>query len=61
MQISISGEDAAILHEILEAKLIDLRREISHTDSARFRTTLHQVEAMLERLIPQLPRSSSMA
>ena len=60
MQVSISEEDAAILYEILAAKLIDLRREIAHTDSSRFRHTLHQVEAMLERLIPQLPSSSSM-
>jgi hypothetical protein len=52
MQVSISEEDAAILYEILAAKLIDLRREIAHTDSSRFRHTLHQVEAMLERLIP---------
>jgi hypothetical protein len=60
MNISISDEDAPILHEILQAKLIDLKREISHTDSARFRDTLRKVEAMLERVIPQLPHSSSM-
>jgi hypothetical protein len=60
MNISISDEDALILHEILQAKLIDLKREISHTDSARFRDTLRKVEAMLERVIPQLPQSSSM-
>jgi hypothetical protein len=61
MHITISDEDAAILHEILAAKLTDLRREISHTDSSRFRDTLRQVEGMLERVIPQLPRSSLMA
>jgi hypothetical protein len=61
MHISIDDEDAPILHEILQAKLIDLRREISHTDSARFRDTLRKVEAMLERVIPQLPQSSPMA
>jgi hypothetical protein len=59
MQISISEEDGGILYEILYAKLVDLRREISHTDSSRFRDTLRKVEAMLERLIPQLPQSST--
>jgi hypothetical protein len=53
-QISISDTDAEILREMLEAKLIDLRREISHTDSPRFRHTLEDVEAMLQRLLPQL-------
>ena len=54
MQISLSEEDAAILQQVLDAKLTDLRREISHTDSPRFRDTLYQVDAMLERLLPQL-------
>jgi hypothetical protein len=51
----MSEEDGAILRELLEAKLIDLRREISHTDSPRFRGTLYQVEGMLQRLIGKLP------
>jgi hypothetical protein len=59
MQISISDQDAAILRELLDAKLIDLRREISHTDSPRFRHTLEEVETMLERLLPQLPRAAA--
>jgi hypothetical protein len=59
MQISISDQDAAILRELLDAKLIDLRREISHTDSPRFRHTLEEVETMLQRLLPQLPRAAA--
>ena len=54
MQISLSEEDAAILQQVLDAKQTDLRREISHTDSPRFRNTLYQVDAMLDRLLPQL-------
>lgn len=53
--VSISETDAAILREVLDAKLTDLRREISHTDSPRFRDTLYQVEGALQRLIAQLP------
>jgi hypothetical protein len=55
-QIALSDEDAGILREVLDAKLIDLRREISHTDSPRFRHKLEEVEAMLQRLLAQLPR-----
>jgi len=54
-QLSISDKDAAILREVLDAKLIDLRREISHTDSPRFRHTLEDVEGALTRLLAQLP------
>jgi hypothetical protein len=59
MQLSLSEQDAAILRELLDAKLIDLRREISHTDSPRFRHTLEDVEAMLQRLLPQLPPAAA--
>jgi hypothetical protein len=55
VSISIPDDDGRTLKEFLEAKLIDLRREISHTDSARFRETLHQLEGVLERTIAQLP------
>jgi hypothetical protein len=56
VQISLSEPDASMLRETLEAKLVDLRREISHTDSPRFREILYQLEGMLQRLIAQLPR-----
>lgn len=46
-----------MLREVLDAKLLDLRREISHTDSPRFRETLYEVERMLQRLLAQLPPS----
>lgn len=55
LQISIPEQDAGILRELLDAKLVELRREIHHTDIRRFRGTLHQVEGMLQRLIAQLP------
>ena len=53
--ISITDTDAAIVREVLDAKLIDLRREISHTDSPRFRETLYEVEGALQRLLAQIP------
>jgi hypothetical protein len=55
VQISLSESDAALLRQALDAKLKDLRREISHTDSPRFRETLHQLEDGLQRTLDQLP------
>jgi hypothetical protein len=57
VHISMSEQDASMLRQTLEAKLADLRREISHTDSPRFRETLYQLDGMLERLIKQLPQN----
>ena len=59
LQISISEQDARVLRETLEAKLIDLRREISHTDSPRFRQTLYELEGALERFVSQLPQQAA--
>jgi hypothetical protein len=59
LQISLSEEDAAIVRETLEAKLIELGREISHTDSPRFRDTLYQLEGALQRLLSQLSPGGS--
>jgi hypothetical protein len=55
-QLTISDQDASILRELLNAKLVDLRREESHTDSPRFRETLYRVEATLQRVLDQLPK-----
>lgn len=52
--ISVTNADAEILREVLDAKLIDLRREISHTDSPRFRDKLYEVEGALQRLLAQI-------
>lgn len=54
MDIAISAEDAVMLREILDAKLIDLKKEISHTDTRDFREALRQRERMLERVVSQL-------
>ena len=55
-QISISDNDASILRELLDAKLVELRREISHTDSPRFRDRLYEIDGVLQRVLTQLPR-----
>lgn len=55
VSISIADDDGRTLKGFLEAKLVDLRREISHTDSPRFRETLYELEGVLLRTIAQLP------
>jgi hypothetical protein len=59
VSISIPDDDGRTLKEFLEAQLIDLRREISHTDSQRFRETLYQLEGVLQRTVAQLPQASA--
>jgi hypothetical protein len=49
--LSISSEDARILRELLEGALVDLSREISHTDTREFRRVLIERERALERLL----------
>jgi hypothetical protein len=55
-QITISDQDARILRDLLNAKLVDMRRETPHTDSRSFRETLYQVEETLQRVLDQLPK-----
>jgi hypothetical protein len=54
MHLSISFEDAAILREVLEAALVDLRRELWHTDSREYRDLLRDRVQTLERLLDEL-------
>ena len=55
-QLTISDQDASILRDLLNAKLVDMRRETPHTDSRSFRETLYEVEATLQRVLDQLPK-----
>lgn len=59
VNISMSETDASMLREMLETRLRDLRMEISHTDSPRFREELNAREDMLQRLLDQLPQAAT--
>lgn len=48
-----------MLRDLLDGDLGDLRAEASQTDSWRYRQTLHEVEAMLNRVLAQLPQDVS--
>ena len=55
--VSLSEQEAGVLRQWLEPKLVDLRKEESHTDSPRFREKLYEVEGSLQRLLDQLPKT----
>ena len=61
LSISIAEDDGRTLKEFLEAKLIDLRREISHTDSPRFRQTLYELEGGRSRNYPRIAAADDRA
>ena len=54
LHIDVPEQDAPLLREVLTAKLKELRREESHTDSPRYRSTLYRVDGAIERLVGQL-------
>ena len=58
LHIQIPEQDAVLLRETLTARLNDLRREESHTDSPRYRASLYDVDGALERLLAQLEHAT---
>jgi hypothetical protein len=54
VQLTLTSEEASVLHEVLDNYVSDLRMEISNTDSMDFRERLKTKKVFLERLIAQL-------
>ncbi|HSL20078.1 MAG TPA: hypothetical protein VK886_00990 [Vicinamibacterales bacterium] len=61
LHISVSIEDGVILRQIIESSLVDLRKEIWHTDSREFRELLKQRAAALERVLEELSAAATPA
>jgi len=59
MTLELSVEDAALVREFVEGRLIELKKEINRTDSMAFREELRKVDRALERLVSQLTRISA--
>ena len=59
--LSLSFEDAAVLREVLEASLVELRRELWHTDSREFRDLLRQRVDTIEKMIEDLATTAPTA
>jgi len=54
VQLSLTPEEASMLHDVLENYLSELRMEISNTDSMDFRERLKAKEVFLKRLLNDL-------
>jgi hypothetical protein len=55
--LQLSREDAAVLREILQARLIDLAREINRTDHLDSKKSLQHTEQILDGVVRQLDPS----
>ena len=54
MTIELSAEEAALVHEFVEGRLIDLKKEINRTENIAFREELRKIQRALEHLLDQL-------
>lgn len=59
MQLDLTREDAAVLHDLLQTYLPEIRREAAATDPADLRRQLAQRQQLCERLIHQLTPTES--
>ena len=61
MQLNLTSDETATLHEMVAGYLADLRMEIAHTDAREFRELLRGREALLERLLGALEQQGAPA
>ena len=55
VQLSLTEEEAVMLHQVLASYLSDLRMEIADTDAMDFREHLKQREVFLKKVLQELP------
>ena len=53
--LQIDDNESALLKELVNKYLVDLRREISRTEKKTFREGLEAEEALMKKLLQQLP------
>ena len=54
MTFELSAADAALVHEFVEGRLVDLKKEINRTENIAFREELRKIQRALEHLLDQL-------
>jgi hypothetical protein len=59
MQLTLTAEEAAMLRDILESELGELRMEIGATESPDYRARLQRREVFIKRLIAHLSGAGS--
>ena len=59
MELTLSPEEAAVLHRILTSYVSDLRMEVADTDDYDLRQRLQAEEALVKKLIVRLAADQS--
>jgi hypothetical protein len=54
MTFDLSAEDASLVREFVDGRLVDLKKEINRTENIEFRGELRKTLRALERLTAQL-------
>jgi hypothetical protein len=57
MDLTLETDDAVVLREVLQQYLFELRGEIGKTEDRDTRESLRQRQAILDRIVAQLPKS----
>ena len=55
MELTLTPQEAELLHGLLERALVDLRLEIQHTDRKAFKAGLKLEEEHLRAILERLP------
>ena len=58
MTVDLSAEDATLVREFVEGRLVELKQEINRTEGMAFREELRKTQRALERLTAQLMKPS---
>ena len=58
MTVDLSVEDATLVLEFVEGRLVELKKEINRTEGMAFREELRKTQRALERLTAQLMKPS---
>ena len=59
MTFELSAEEAALVREFVEGRLVELRKEINRTENIDFRSDLRKVQRALESLTAQLAAAAT--
>lgn len=54
VRLELSHEEAEVLQHLLQTRVADMRKEISHTATREFREKLRKEEALLEKLLKEM-------
>jgi len=58
MTVELSAEEAVLVREFVQGRLVELKKEINRTENIAFRQELKKIESALERLLEQLQQGS---